>query len=190
MAWWGAIYRDCIPVMHRCTGANYAEHNSVFIKESSASAAPRAFVSHDPAVVHVGIVTLVLGICDAFAAVLPYSTGDNYMLGLLAVLISPTRAVRIFSALCFFYVVGTHPVPHAYGMVRMFSLAFSLVCANIYSPRKYAICRVLVSTVAAIAYCPVACTSLLRAVPPVAMLYAFRGSYSPTAVLIIASLFA
>ena len=91
MAWWSAIYRDCIPVMHRCRSSNYTEHNSVFISESSASAAPRAFVSHDPAVVHVGIVTLVLGICDAFAAVLPYSPGDNYMLGLLAVLISPTR---------------------------------------------------------------------------------------------------
>lgn len=176
--------------MHRCTGADYGEHNRLFIAESSASAAPRSFVSHDPAVVHVGIVALALGLCDALAAILPHSTGDNYMLALLAVLISPTRKVQLFSALCFFYVAGTRPVPHAYGMLRVFSLSFSLVCANIYFPRKYAIGRVLVSIVAAMVYCPAACTSLLRAVPPVAMLHAFRRSYSPAAVFIIASLFA
>jgi len=193
ICWFGFIIGDCLPVLYRRASEIYSDHNSTFMTESSASSAPRAFVSHDPAVVHVGIVTVVLGICDALAAVLPASSGDSYMLTAIAVLLSPTRGVRVISMLSFMYVVATLPLPHAYGMLRMFSLLFAIMCANVYFPRKYAAVRVLVSVVTAISYVPTAaCTSPMRAVPPVALLYLslYYGSASPTATLIIAAIFA
>ena len=74
--------------LYRVRPGNYADSNAEFVVQASASSAPRMYVSKDPTVVHVAMLTTLLGICDALSAALASSAGDAIVLACIALLLS------------------------------------------------------------------------------------------------------
>jgi len=188
--WLGHLYVSCLPSLYSVQPQLYVDSNSDFMCSSAASAVPRLYVSKDPTVVHMVMLTLLLGVSDALAATMPPNAADASLLALCAVIISAGLARRL-SIIAFVYSVLTHPYPGAQSMVRVLSLALSIACSNMHLPKLYVIGRCAVAILVAVLYTYGPCTAWLRAVPPVAVLHlgltTFRAR--PVVVLIIASVF-
>lgn len=150
--------------LYRVRPGNYADSNAEFVVQASASSAPRMYVSKDPTVVHVAMLTTLLGICDALSAALASSAGDAIVLACVALLLS--RGVwRRVAALVVVYKLVTHGVPAAPDLLRGMSLAMGMACSTMHLPRIHEFARAAISiiTVMQLSYGP--CTNGLRAIP-------------------------
>ena len=187
--WFIALYRFLLPNIHRSAPGAYIQHNTEFMKKTAASAAPRIYVSRDPTVVYFGTLSVVLGLCDAFSAILPHTSADRFMLCIIGVLIS-RNYLRGIAVLSLMYCIATEPIPYAHEMLRVLCLALSVGCSHLGLSNWYTVVRTTVMIICVSLYCPMPCMSVMRAVPPVLLIQSalFSWSASLTVIVIIASI--
>lgn len=146
------------------------EHNTAFITESTASAAPRQYILREPTTAYVGTLSIALGISDALLAVLPHTPADSYVLLLFAIVLGRGN-VRLLGVAAMIYCVVQYPVPLAHEMLRCMCFALPLLCANMDLSVVPTMLRIIASAVTAISYASGPCTSILRAIPPASVVH-------------------
>ena len=188
--WMHMLFDGCIPTLYRCSTSRYVDHNAEYVKEHSVRAAPRLYVAHESTPGHVGFVVLLLGMADAASAVLPYTSGDKYMLGFAAVYFAPFKWLRVLCTLALMFIVATSEPPHVWGLIRVSCMLVSLLGSNMHLPCKYVVWRLLASCGFALAWCSAPCVSLLRAVPVagLAAWWLHQCGANPSMLFIIVSL--
>lgn len=187
--WAVAICHHCVNYFHRSDPSVYVEHNSAFLAESTASAAPRQYVLREPTVVYFGTLGVALGVSDALVAVLPHTSADNYVLLVFAVALSK-GAARVLAMCAMVFCAATHPVPLAHDMLRPLCFVLPIACANMNLPRAHCVVRFAVCAITAVLYAPGPCTSPVRAIPLtlLAQWFLFRWGANPSITFIIGGL--
>lgn len=188
--WVLAVYRHCVNYMHRSDPGVYVEHNTSFLAESTASAAPRQYVLRERTVVYFGTLSIALGVSDALVAVLPHTSADNYVLLVFAIALGKGGS-RLLGVAAMMYCVAVHPLPLAHEMLRPLCLVLPILCANICLPRAHSVLRVTVCATTALLYAAGPCTSIVRAIPPAMVVQGslFALGANPPLTFIIAGLF-
>jgi len=188
LLWFEHLANTCLLPLYRVRPQHYAENNAEFVRQASASSAPRTHVLKEPTVVHVAMLTMFLGISDAMAVALPHTRGDAFVLTCVACYISQGvwRQVALLAVL---YTMSIHGLPGAHDLVRGMSIAIGMACSTMHLPWRHQLARAAISsiTVYQVAYGP--CTSGLRAVP-ISILVSFsihKVRAPPVALLIIAA---
>lgn len=188
LLWFEHLSKICVVPLYRVRPQHYAEDNSEFVRQAGASSAPRLYVAKDPTVVHVAMLTLLLGISDAMAVTLPHTCGDGLVLACFACYIA--RGVwRQVAVLAILFTTAVHGLPGANDLVRGLSIALCIACSVMHLPWTHTVARALVSMILVwhLSYLP--CSNALRAFPvtigvPFA-LHTLRAQ--PVALLIIAT---
>jgi len=188
LLWFEHLARTCVAPLYRVRPGRYADNNAEFVLQASASSAPRQYVTKDPTVVHVAMLTVLLGFSDALLAALAFSTGDAMVLACIALVLS--RGVwRRIAVLVMVYKVAMHGVPGAHDLVRGLSLAAGMACSAMHLPRIHELARAAISIIVVMQLSYGPCTNGWRAVPMSVLvpwsLYYFRAQ--PVGLLIIAA---
>jgi len=188
LLWFEHLLKICVLPLYRVHPQRYAENNAEFVRQAGASSAPRLYVAKDPTVVHIAMLTLLLGISDAMAVTLPHTCGDALVLACFACYIA--RGVwRQVAILAIFYTTAVHGLPGANDLVRGMSIALCMTCSVMHLPWTHTVARAAISIILVwhIAYGP--CTNKLRAFPVTIVvpfaLHTLRAQ--PVALLIIAT---
>lgn len=188
--WWAWICGACRQTFYRVSTQKYMQHNNDFVGYSMASAAPRPYVVNAPGGFYVGLISVLLGVCDAVASFMPRSVGDNYVLGIAAIVLSPSRKERIVSVVCFMYIVSVQESPGAYQLIRMGCMLCTVLACNANIPFRYACVRVISACICSAISIPSACSNMLRSITPswVVIVLCCRFCTSPVYAFIIAAL--
>ena len=188
LMWFGHLANTCLLPLYRVRPQRYSENNAEFVLQASASSAPRTYVSKDPTVVHVAMLTALLGISDALAVGLPHTRGDAFVLTCVAFYIAHGvwRKVAILAVL---YTTATNGLPGAHDLVRGMSITMGMACSVMHLPWTHQVARVVISIILVwqMAYGP--CTNGIRAVPISVLmsLSIHKLQAPPVALLIIAA---
>jgi hypothetical protein len=188
LLWFEHLVRTCVAPLYRVRPGSYVDSNAEFVVQASASSAPRMYVTKDPTVIHVAMLTVLLGICDATSAALPSSAGDAVVLACVALLLS-CGVWRRVAAMVVVYKLAMHGVPGAPDLLRGLSLSMTMACSAMHLPRIHELARAAISIIVVIQLSYGPCTNGLRAVPVSVLvtwaLHHFRAQ--PVGLLIIAA---